>query len=116
MSCLELSDEQVFNVVEPMVNDAMLAANRRDYQAHCSLFSVDLKSVISSDVFLQRCESHRKKWGNAGERVFVCTFRKEKSFTVIWNQQFDATEDQVALLVTVALKGGRYFIDEFLLI
>lgn len=96
-----------------MMGDIIMGSMRRDYQAYSKHFSVALKSAISPEEFLQRCDEYRENWGSPGERQVVCIFRKEKSFSVVWRQKFDKTEDQVALIATVALKGGRYFIDHF---
>lgn len=115
MSCTELSDQEILKIVEPMADAIMMGAAHRDYAGHTSNFSVNLKSRITSEVFLEACEQRESEWGAAGPRGLICIFRKEKSFTVLWNQPYDRTDDQVALLVTVALKGGRYFVDHLLI-
>jgi len=98
------------------MDDIIMGCARSDYQMHSKHFSVALKSQIGSDTFLESCEQTRNKWGVPGEREALCVFRKEKSFTVVWQQNFDRTQDQVAAMATVAVKGGRYFIDQFTLI
>lgn len=113
MSCIELSDEQIFKVVEPMMDDVMLGCAKSDYQLHSKHFSLALKAQITSEVFLVSCEVQRQSWGVPGTREPLFIFRKEKSFSVIWQQNYDRTQDQVALMATVALKGGRYFVDQF---
>lgn len=113
MSCLELDDEAVLKVAEPMMNDVMAGVSRRDYKLHSGHFSVVLKSAIGPEAFLAACDESESHWGRPTERELIAIFRKEKSFTVIWNQKFDQTEAQVAALVTIALKGGRHFVDHF---
>ena len=115
MSCQELTDAEILKVAEPMMDDIMLGISRRDYRLHSSHFSVSLKSVLSSDVFLESCDQREKDWGLPGQRELVTIFRKEKSFTLVWNQLFTRTDGQVIALTTVALKGGRYFVDFFLI-
>jgi hypothetical protein len=115
MSCQELTDADILNIAESMMDDLMLGVLRRDYKLHSSHFSVSLKSVLSSEVFFESCDQREKDWGLPDQRELVTIFRKEKSFTLIWNQHFTRTEDQVMALTTVALKGGRYFVDYFLI-
>ena len=93
------------------MDDIMLGVSRRDYRLHSSHFSVSLKSVLSSEVFLESCDQREKDWGLPGQRDLITIFRKEKSFTLIWNQHYSNTSDEVIALTTVALKGGRYFVD-----
>lgn len=97
------------------MDDIMLGVSRRDYKLHSSHFSVSLKSVLSSEVFLASCDQREKDWGLPGQRELITIFRKEKSFTLISNQLFTGTNDQVMALTTIALKGGRYFVDYFLI-
>lgn len=115
MSCMELDDQGVLNVIEPMMDDVMSGIANRDYAHHTCHFSVDLKSSTSNDAFMAQCDWWEKQWGRPGQRDKVTIFRKEKSFTMLWHQQFDKTEDQVLAVITVALKGGRYFVDGFFL-
>jgi len=115
MSCLELTDAEIIKIAEPMMDDIMLGVSRRDYTLHATHFSVNLKSVLGGDEFLAACDSRDKAWGLPGHRELVSIFRREKSFSLIWNQQYTRTDDEVIALTTVALKGGRYFVDHFML-
>jgi len=113
MSCLELDDDAVLKIAEPMMDDIMAGVSHRDYKLHSSHFSVVLKSVLGPEKFLELCDEQEASWGRPAGRELVAIFRKDKSFTLVWDQQFDRTEGQVVALTTVALKGGRYFVDHF---
>lgn len=115
MSCLELDDNDILKVANPMMDDIIRGLARRDYSLHSCHFSVDLKSLGSPELFLEQCDRYESDWGSPGERVLACIFRKPKSFTLVWDQQFSRAEGQVMAVMTVALKGGRYFVDQFLL-
>jgi hypothetical protein len=110
-----MDDAEIVKVAEPMMDDIMLGVSRRDYALHSKHFSVSLKSGLGPDDFLQACDQRENDWGSPGQRELVSIFRKEKSFTLIWDQQFNNTSGQVVALTTVALKGGRFFVDRFLL-
>lgn len=98
-----------------MLDDVMQGLTRRDFALHSRHFSVSLKSSLGNEEFLESAARRHDAWGVAGERALVCVFRKPRSFTMIWDQAFDRTDGQVLLLATIALKGGRYFVDHFLL-
>lgn len=115
MSCLELSDEEVVRIAEPMMDDIMLGVSRRDYRLHSTNFSVNLKSLITPERFADDCDQRERDWGLPGERELTTIFRKHKSFSLIWLQHYTRTDEQVIALTTIALKGGRYFVDHFLL-
>lgn len=114
MSCLELDDNDILNVINPMMDDIVRGLARRDYALHSCHFSVSLKSECGPESFLELCDQHESDWGAPGQRELVAIFRKQKSFTVVWNQQYSKTDGQVVALSTVAVKGGRYFIDHLL--
>ena len=115
MSCLELDDAEALKIAGPMMDDIISGVSRREYKLHSAHFSVTLKSKIGPDDFLSACDQQENDWGRPQGRELVAIFRKHKSFTLIWNQQFDSTDVQVAAITTIALKGGRYFVDYFLL-
>ncbi len=96
-----------------MMDDIMRGLAQRDFALHSCHFSVNLKSAISPDAFLQKCDKYAADWGQPGQRELMCIFRKQKSFTLVWDQNFTHTEGQVMGMLTVALKGGRYFADAF---
>lgn len=114
MSCLELDDNDILKVANPMMDDIIRGLARRDYNLHSCHFSVNLKSHCGPEAFLEMCNQHESAWGSPGQRSLVAIFRKQKSFTLIWDQQYSGTNGQVMTLMTVALKGGRYFVDYFL--
>jgi len=115
MSCLELKDDDILKVANPMMDDIIRGLARRDFTLHTCHFSVQLKSIGSPETFLLSCDEYANRWGEPGQRELVSIFRKEKSFTLIWNQHFSQTNGQVMAVQTIALKGGRYFVDYFLL-
>jgi hypothetical protein len=115
MSCLELDDAKASDIAEPMMDDIMAGIARRDYALHTAHHSVNLQSTLASDAFLAVCDTREANWGLPGNRELVCVFRKKKSFTLVWNQHYDKVGGQVMAVTTIALKGGRYFVDFFLL-
>lgn len=115
MSCLELDDDACRKIAEPMMDDALDGIARRDYARHARHFSVALKSAQTPEAFVAACEKRHTEWGELGPRELVCIFRKPKSFTLVWSQSAERVEGQVMATLTVALKGGRYFVDHFLL-
>ncbi len=115
MSCQELEDDEILKIAEPMMDDIMAGVSNRDYKMHSVHFSVSLKGVLTQDDFLAACDQREASWGRPIAREKVAIFRREKSFTVIWDQHFDHSTEQVVALTTIALKGGRYFVDYFLI-
>ena len=114
MSCLELEDNDILNVANPMMDDIIRGLARRDYALHSCHFSVSLKSLGGPEAFLEACDQYESDWGSPGQRELVAIFRKQKSFTLVWDQQFSKMEGQVMAVVTIAVKGGRYFVDHLL--
>lgn len=98
------------------MSDTMEGLARQDFNGFSRHFSVALKSTLDPDHFVAECAARRANWGRPGGRELVCIFRKNKSFTLVWNQAFEQADGQVMATATIALKGGRYFVDHFLLV
>ena len=112
---MELDDREILRIAEPMMDDVMLGLARGDYALHSRHFSVDLKSAIPADAFAEGAAASAATRGAPGERELLCLFRKPKAFTLVWDQRFASAEGQTMAMMTVALKGGRYFVDHFFL-
>lgn len=112
---MELADAEIVKIAEPMMEDILLGVSRRDYKLHSSQFSVKLKSELDGEQFLQACDQQEADWGLPGHRELLSIFRKNKSFTLVWELKYTRTEEQVVAMTTIALKGGRYFVDYVLL-
>jgi len=97
------------------MDDVVLGIARRDYALHSRHFSVALKSALTPEAFASELARGAESRGAPGERELRCLFRKPKSFTLVWDQAFERADGQVMAVMTVALKGGRYFVDFFLL-
>jgi len=92
---MDLDDQAVLNVIEPMMDDVMSGVANRDYARHSQHFSVDLKSTLSSEDFLMLCDKRESLWGRPGQRDVVTIFRKEKSFSVVWHQHYGTLKHAV---------------------
>ena len=115
MSCLDLDDAEIGRIAEPMMDDVMLGIARRDYALHSRHFSVDLKGTLTPAAFAEGVAAAEPARGLPGARELQCLFRRPKSFTLVWRQDFASADGETLALMTVALKGGRYFVDYFLL-
>ncbi len=115
MSCLELDDPEIIKIAEPMLNDTIEGVARRDYALHARHFSVALKGQINPERFYADCDAREEQWGRPATRELIAILRKPKSFTLVWDQEYSRAEGQILGMATVALKGGRYFVDHFLL-
>ncbi len=115
MDCRETVDKTLCEVADPMMDDIMRGLATRDFRTHSQHFSLHLKNYISEEQFRLDCDRWIGQWGRPTERQLVCIFRKQKAFTLIWHQHFTEAEEEVMALATVAIKGGRYFIDQFML-
>lgn len=95
------------------MDDVMLGLSRRDFVLHCRHHSVSMRSTLTPEQFLEQGTTREKAWGRPGERTLITILRKPKSFTLLWLQEFDKSEGEVLALLTIALKGGRHFVDHF---
>jgi len=110
-----MTDEEICKVADPMMDDVVAGIARRDYTIFSSHFSLDLKTVQTPEHFLACCTRWEADWGRPGDRELIAIFRKPKAFTLCWRQGFSQAQGDIAALLTIALKGGRHFVDHVLI-
>ncbi|QIO06774.1 hypothetical protein [Acinetobacter shaoyimingii] len=107
----QLSDVELLNIGNALMNQLMDASTRQDYQAHIQDFSKRAKSVLDETQFKIVCGVYQEKNGFFTEREFVALFRRPDSVAFIWKQHYSKVEGDYVAEMVMIIEDGEYKVD-----
>lgn len=111
MDLVHKSDDEILQVVNPIMDNLMEASTALDRERHVRDFTARAKSVVTTEHFKRVCEKYQNEKGLFANREWVAIFRRPNSIAVVWKQWFtQAPGEHVAELVLVQ-DGDRYLVD-----
>ena len=111
MDPITLSESQILEVANQLMDELMQASTERDYDAHVRNFTERARSALPREAFARICSDYQEAKGFFGKREFVAMFHRPHSVAVVWKQLFTkAPGEHVAELVLVR-RGNRHLVD-----
>ena len=104
------TNEEVKNIVEPILENVMSGFNKDDYFQYSKDFDATLRETITSDRFQEIREDITKWIGSYLYREYLGFINREAITIVFWKGIFDKTEEEILIKMVVSERNGKYFI------
>jgi len=111
MNFTEMSDEEILNIVEPIMDNLMDASTEIDHERHTKDFSDRLKAIVTKDHLEKICKKYQEEKGYFSEREFVSIFKRPKEVAVVWKQKFTKAEGEFVAELLLFKKDNKYIVD-----
>lgn len=92
MSFFELSEKEILDLVEPIMDNCLRGSNEYDHAKHVRDFTDRLKNIVTPEN-LEAQLTYRLP-GFFTDREFVSLFRKKDRIGIVWRQFISATKDE----------------------
>ena len=107
----ELSEQQILELANPIMDNLMEASTDINHARHVRDFTDRLMKIVSKDYLQKVCEQYQSEKGHFSQREVVAVFKRPDSAAVIWKQSFTQAKGEfVAEMVLVEI-DGRYLCD-----
>ncbi|MCA2019175.1 hypothetical protein LDJ79_23940 [Vibrio tritonius] len=111
MNFEDLSDQQILDIANPIMDNLMDASTRIDHENHVRDFTNRMKEIVTKDYLQKVCEHYQFEKGYFYQRELVAVFKRPNSAVIVWKQTFTkAKGDFVAEMVLVKV-DGKYLCD-----
>ena len=108
MSWLEISDEDVMSIVEPIMNNLMDASTKIDHPSHVRDFSDKLKDIVTKENLESQCREYQTELGFFAERKLIGIIKKKTDVRVFWKQWYTKTTDEYLAFIHIKKQNGKY--------
>ncbi|MDN3616454.1 MAG: hypothetical protein ACPG5L_10060 [Vibrio gallaecicus] len=106
-----LSEQQVLDIANPIMDNLMEASTEINYERHVQDFTDRMKSIVTKDYLHKVCEQYQSEKGYFAEREFVAVFKRPDSVAIVWKQSFTKAKGQFVAEMVLVNVNGRYLCD-----
>ncbi|MEZ5919970.1 MAG: hypothetical protein R3C60_01330 [Parvularculaceae bacterium] len=110
-SILQMSDQEILDGVNPIIDNLMQGSTEIDYVMHSRHFTDRMKAQLSSEQFKIMCREYQTKIGFFTRRDFIRLFRREHSVAVIWRQHSSKSSDEFVAEAVFVPDGSSWLVD-----
>ena len=111
MSFTEMSDKEILNIVEPIMDNLMDASTEIDHERHIRDFSDRMKNIVTKEHLEKVCRKYQEEKGYFSEREFVSLFKRPEAVAVIWKQRFTKAQGEFVAELLLVKKDEKYLVD-----
>ena len=105
----KLTNEEILNIANPLMNNLMDGSSERNYQKHTRDFTKRLKAIVTEDNFLAQWKDNRV--GEFSKREFLSVIRKRDSIFVLWKQWFTDSHEEYLAEICIIENSGKLLVD-----
>ena len=111
MTLLTKSDDEVLQILNPIMDNLMDASTHIDYEKFIMDFSKRMKSLTTEESLNEICKDYQSKKGFFTAREFVFLFRREDSIAIIWKQNFSKVQGDFVAEAVFIEEDGKVVVD-----
>jgi len=111
MNFTTMTDDEVLNIVEPIMDNLMSASTEINHQNHIRDFSDRLKGIVTKEYLESVCKKYQKEKGFFAKREFVSLFKRPDAVAVVWKQSFTKAQGDFVAELLLINKGEKYLVD-----
>ncbi|MGI9261416.1 MAG: hypothetical protein ACR2QR_05235 [Woeseiaceae bacterium] len=107
MNWLEMSDDEIMQIADPIMDNLMQASTDIDHERHVRDFSDRMKEIVTKENLERQCREYQAELGFFSQRKLVGIFRKRDDVRVFWKQWYTRSEDEYVAFVHLVDRDGK---------
>jgi len=111
MSFEKMSDQQLWDIANPIMDNLMDASTHIDHARHTQDFTDRIKTIVTPDYLQHICQQYQSEKGYFSSRTPVAVFRRPDSVALVWKQTFTNAQGEYVAEMVLVQQNGRYLVD-----
>lgn len=111
MSFEKMSDQQLWDIANPIMDNLMDASTQLDHAKHVRNFTERLKAIVTPEYFQRICQQYQAEKGYFSSRMPVAVFRRPDSVAIVWKQSFTKAPGEFVAEMVLVCRDDRYWVD-----
>ena len=107
MNWLKLSDNEILELLTPLMDNLMDGSTEIDHEKHVRDFSDNMKSIVTKDELEKQCQAYQASLGFFTNRELVGIFRKKGDVRVFWKQWYSKSDDEFLAFIHVVQRNEK---------
>ena len=105
------SDEEIFRIANPIMDNLMDASTAIDHERHIRDFSDRMKAIVTKEYLQKVCEKYQREKGYFSRREPVAVFRRPDSVAIVWKQWFTKAPGEFVAEMVLIEKDNKFLVD-----
>ena len=110
MDLIDKSNDEIWKVAIPMMDNLMEGSTEVNWSKHTKQFTEKAKSVVTRAELERQCKAYQSTHGHFGEREPVGITRHPEYINVVWKQKMTLTTGEYLAVLTMVQDGGSYLV------
>lgn len=106
-----MSDQEILQVIDPIMDNLMQGSTDIDHAKHTRDFTERMKCIVTPERLRDICVDYQARIGYFGKREFVALFRREKSIAVIWKLSCSKSSDEFVAEAVFVPEDDKWLVD-----
>ncbi len=111
MNFEEMSDQEIWDVANPIMDNVMDASTHIDHARHVRDFTDRLKAIVTQDYLQCICRQYQSEKGYFSTRAPIVVFRRPDSVALVWKQSFTKVPGEFVAEMVLVHQNGKYLVD-----
>ena len=111
MNFEEMSEKEILDIANPIMDNLMDASTRIDHEAHVRDFTDRIKNIVTKEHLQRVCEQYQQEKGFFSERTLVAVFKRPNSAAIVWKQSFTKAKGEFVAEMVLVHQGGKFLCD-----
>ncbi len=103
-----MSEQQLWDIANPIMDNLMKASIQRDHTRHVRDFTERLKAIVTPDYFQCICQQYQTEKGYFTTRTPIALFRRPDSVAFVWKQSFTKAPGEFVAEMVLVYRDDRY--------
>jgi hypothetical protein len=111
MNFEEMSNQEIWDIANPIMDNLMDASTRIDHEAHTRDFTERMRNIVTKDNLQKMCELYQSEKGFFADRYPIAVFKRPSSVALIWKQSFTKAKGEFVAEMVLVKQHDKYLCD-----
>lgn len=111
MNFEEMTDQEIFDIANPIMDNLMDASTAIDHARHVADFTDRIKKICTEEYLQKVCKKYQKELGFFTNRELVAVLKRPDAAIIIWKQFFTKAKGEYAAEMLLVHDGNRFLVD-----
>jgi len=111
MNFQEMSDREILDIANPIMDNLMEASTYIDHQRHVRDFTDRIKKIVTKEHLEKVCTQYQSEKGYFEKREPVAVFKRPESAAIVWRQTFTKAKGEFVAEMVLVNKDGKFLVD-----
>ena len=112
----DMSDAEIFDIANPLMDNLMQASTEIDHEKHVEDFTERMRAIVTKDYLQKVCEHYQAEKGFFSDRTPVAVFKRPDSAAIVWKQSFTKARGEYLAEMVLIHQNGKYLVDHVMIV